>query len=200
MLEIDGCHRALSFTKGPLSVGHMQSIPPPLYAHVRASQRATAARYRVSYQFLDQFWITWGDHLLSPEYCESRATHVWDCAPDYLQWFRRISHVRVQNLDRHSHYDPHQGANDPTPTMVRLVNLRTSPRFEDFPSMVYACLTHLLNSYLVELIQIHQAVNQLHTMIARTGQPVDVYYRALQTTLEILKDSSVTYRCCQEGP
>ena len=154
MLEIDGCHRALSFTKGPLSVWTHAEHPTSTVCPCSciSSQGATAAKYRVSYQILDQLWITWGDHLLSPEYRESRVTHVWDCAPDYLQWFRRISHVQVLNLDRHSHYDPHQGANDPTPTMVRLVNLRISPRFEDFPSIVYACLTHLLNSYLVELI------------------------------------------------
>ena len=60
--------------------------------------------------------------------------------------------------------------------------------------MVYACLTHLLNSYLVQLIQVYQAVNHLRVTIARTKQSADVYYRALQTTLDILKDLPVTYR------
>ncbi|RWR85184.1 serine/threonine-protein phosphatase 7 long form [Cinnamomum micranthum f. kanehirae] len=43
-------------------------------------------------------------------------------------------------------------------------------------------------------IDVHRAVNHLRAAIARTGQPADVYYRALQTTLEILEDLPVTYK------
>ena len=66
---------------------HVQSIPPPPYAPVRASRGANATKYRVSYQILDQFWITWANNILSPEHRGGRVTHAWDCAPDYLEWF-----------------------------------------------------------------------------------------------------------------
>ena len=100
--------------------GFVQTILPAPLGSIRASRGFTAEKYKVSYKFLDQCWVTWEDHILSVSHRGHWAQHVWECASDYLEWFCRISHPRVQNPDRHSQYDPNEGRDDPTPRTVRV--------------------------------------------------------------------------------
>ena len=124
-----GCLRALDVIEPyhPHRVlrqfGYVQTIPPAPLAPIRASRGSTAGQYRVSYAFLDQYCVTWEDHVLSLAHRGHRSQHAWECSPDYLVWFFRISHPRVQNPQRHSHYHPNEGVDDPTPRVVSICTL-----------------------------------------------------------------------------
>ena len=100
--------------------GHVQTIPPTPLTPIRASRGSTTGKYKVSYRFLDQYWVTWEDHVLYVAHRGHQAQHAWECSTGYLEWFSRISHPRLQNPDRHSHYDPNEGRDDPTPRTVRV--------------------------------------------------------------------------------
>ena len=123
-----GCLRALDVIEPyhPQRVlrqfGYVQTIPPAPLAPLRASRGSTAGQYKVSYKFLDQYWESWEDHVLSQAHRGHRVQHAWECSPDYLEWFVRISHPRVQNPDRHSHYHPNEDQVDPTPRVVSVKN------------------------------------------------------------------------------
>ena len=45
--------------------GRVQTIPPPLLIPIRATRGPTANAYHIAYQYFDQVWERWNDHLLS---------------------------------------------------------------------------------------------------------------------------------------
>ena len=80
VIELYHPHRVL------LQFGYVQTIPPTLLAPIRDTRGTTAGKYKVSYMFLDQYWITWEYHVLSLAHCGHRVQHAWECSPDYLEW------------------------------------------------------------------------------------------------------------------
>ncbi|RWR93234.1 serine/threonine-protein phosphatase 7 long form isoform X1 [Cinnamomum micranthum f. kanehirae] len=119
--------------------GYVQTIPSAPLATIRASRGTTAGKYKVSYAFLDQYWVTWEDHVLSLAHRGRRVSHAWECSLDYIEWYTRTSHTRVQNPARHSHYDPNEGRDDMTPRTIHRAkdHIRATLARTDEPSDFY---------------------------------------------------------------
>ncbi|RWR94760.1 serine/threonine-protein phosphatase 7 long form [Cinnamomum micranthum f. kanehirae] len=140
-----GCLRALDVIEPyhPHRVlrqfGYVQTIPSAPLAPIRASRGTTAGKYKVSYAFLDQYWVTWEDHVLSLAHRGRRVSHAWECSSDYIEWYTRTSHTRVQNPARHSHYDPNEGRDDMTPRTIHRAkdHIRATLARTDEPSDFY---------------------------------------------------------------
>lgn len=86
--------------------GRIQRIPPTPLAPQRATRGATANQYRIAYNYLDQIWERWHNHVLSPIERGQSAAHPWDCAPNYMEWFLRVSHPIIQNPVHRSTFNP----------------------------------------------------------------------------------------------
>lgn len=84
----------------------VQTIPPSPVALIRATRGATIAQYWIAYNYLDQIWERWHNHILSALQHSRPVLHPWDCIPNYMDWFVRMSHMIVQNLAHCSTYDP----------------------------------------------------------------------------------------------
>ena len=74
---------------------------------IRAIRGATAGQYRVVYQYLDQMWERWQNHVL-----RDRSIPVTPNQPDfmrdYMDWYRRISHLTIQHPDHRATYGEQQ--------------------------------------------------------------------------------------------
>ena len=102
--------------------GRVQRIPPTPLAPQRATRGATANQYRIAYNYLDQIWERRHNHLLSLMERGQPAAHPWDCAPNYMEWFLRVSHPIIQNLVHRSTFNPRveesQGSSSIDPRLV----------------------------------------------------------------------------------
>ena len=76
--------------------GRVQSIPLAPLSPMRAVRGSTANQYRVVYQYLDQMWERWQNHVLRDRGLPVTTT-MPDCDRGYMEWYRRISHPIIQN-------------------------------------------------------------------------------------------------------
>ncbi|KAH7861868.1 hypothetical protein Vadar_031931 [Vaccinium darrowii] len=89
-----GCIHCLSVVEPymPDSVlrqlGLVQSVSGPPIAPERGGKGGDEWTY--------EFWENWGNHLLPDDKGVFVRPRVpWECTPDYLPWFRKVSHYRV---------------------------------------------------------------------------------------------------------
>ena len=75
--------------------GRIQTIPRAPLAPARASRGPTAGSYRIAYDFLDQIWEQWEDHVLSRGRRSHPVVRPSDCVPGYMAWYSRITHLVV---------------------------------------------------------------------------------------------------------
>ncbi|KAH7835826.1 hypothetical protein Vadar_030228 [Vaccinium darrowii] len=69
-------------------LGLVQSVPGPPIAPERGGKGGDEWTYG--------FWENWGNHLLPDDKgVFVRPGVPWECTPDYLPWFRKVSHYRV---------------------------------------------------------------------------------------------------------
>ncbi|GMP91612.1 hypothetical protein CsSME_00042234 [Camellia sinensis var. sinensis] len=73
--------------------GRVQTILPAPLDPVRAVRGVTAGRYTVMYQYLDQIWESWDNHVLS---ARRRST----------PWYTTITHLHIQNPTHRSGFNP----------------------------------------------------------------------------------------------
>ena len=102
--------------------GRVQRNPPTPVAPQHATRGATANQYWIAYHYLDQIWDRLHNHLLSPLERGVPVAHPWDCAPNYMEWFTRVSHLIIQNPEHRSTFNPHvqdsQGSSSIDPRLV----------------------------------------------------------------------------------
>lgn len=94
-----GVWRSWSLTSHacPTVVWIAPSHPPAPTAPIRGSQGASATTYQSVYTCLEQFWEEWESNLLSDIHRSVLAAFSSECAPDYMEWYQRVSHIHVQN-------------------------------------------------------------------------------------------------------
>lgn len=86
--------------------GRVQTISPAPLDPVRAVRGVTAGRYRVIYQYLDQIWESWDNHVLSARRRSTPVRRPADCVDGYMQWYANITHLYIQNPTYWSGFDP----------------------------------------------------------------------------------------------
>ncbi|KAL7165945.1 hypothetical protein ACSBR2_036753 [Camellia fascicularis] len=86
--------------------GRVQTIPHAPLDPVRAVKGVTAGRYRVMYQYLDQIWESWDNHVLSTRRRSTLVRRPADCVDGYMQWYANITYLYIQNPTHRSDFDP----------------------------------------------------------------------------------------------
>ncbi|KAH7841568.1 hypothetical protein Vadar_031641 [Vaccinium darrowii] len=77
--------------------GFVQLVPGPPIGPKRGSKRGSvSAEYIVVYTWTDALWENWKYHVVPDDKRVVVKQGVpWESAPNYLDWFRTVSHVRV---------------------------------------------------------------------------------------------------------
>ncbi|MCL7034271.1 hypothetical protein MKW94_022542 [Papaver nudicaule] len=82
--------------------GRFQRIPNSPYSPVDVCRPKDSNGYLVGFKGKYQYWVCWQDHLLP----ELERGHIVirpsDCDPAYMEWYKTVSHPRVQNPDKWS--------------------------------------------------------------------------------------------------
>ncbi|KAK9169113.1 hypothetical protein Syun_001253 [Stephania yunnanensis] len=84
--------------------GHVQSIPDPPYRPLEAHRGPSANKYSVKYEFQQDNWERWRNHLLAPEVRGDKAEFEFFVTPDYLPWFLKVSHPVITNPSYEDEY------------------------------------------------------------------------------------------------
>jgi len=82
--------------------GRVQIITPSPLSPEKVRRELTANKYHVSYTWSDSFWDRWQSHTLSRAERSIEVRYQWDTVNGYMDWFRQISHLIIQNLSNRS--------------------------------------------------------------------------------------------------
>ncbi|CAL5345779.1 unnamed protein product [Camellia sinensis] len=58
------------------------------------------------YQYLDQIWESWDNHVLFARRRNTPVRRPADCVDGYMQWYTNITHLYIQNPTHRSGFDP----------------------------------------------------------------------------------------------
>ena len=94
--------------------GRVQTIPSPPLAPIRATRGPTARDYQIAYQYINQVWEGWANHLLSALNRSQPVRHPADCVPGYMSWYVRVSWRVLQNPNFHSGFAPRPEVHQPS--------------------------------------------------------------------------------------
>ncbi|CAL5343126.1 unnamed protein product [Camellia sinensis] len=86
--------------------GRVQTIPLAPLDPFRAVRGVTTDRYKVMYQYLDQIWESWDNHVLSARKRSTPVRCPANCVDGYIQWYANITHLYIQNTTHRSGFDP----------------------------------------------------------------------------------------------
>ena len=75
-------------------------------APIRATRGPTAHDYHIVFQYINQVWEGWPNHLLSAFNRSQRVRRPADCVPRYMDWYKRVSWRILQNPSSHSNFTP----------------------------------------------------------------------------------------------
>ena len=78
-------------------LGHVQGIPVDPYRPTEAVRGPK--KYQVKYNFLQENWERWRNHLLAIEDRGEKAQFEFLATPDYLPWYLKVSHPIIENPD-----------------------------------------------------------------------------------------------------
>ena len=87
--------------------GRVQTIPSAPLLSIRATQGPPANAYHIAYQYFDQVWETWNDHLLFGLNRSTPVRRSSDCVPNYMDWYAQVSWKLLQNPNLQSNFRPH---------------------------------------------------------------------------------------------
>lgn len=82
--------------------GRQYIIPSASLSSEQRVWGSSATTYRPSYHFYEEVWGVWQSHVLLVEHRSVPSRFRDDCAPDYMDWYARVSHRYVQNPDHRS--------------------------------------------------------------------------------------------------
>ncbi|KAK9148740.1 hypothetical protein Scep_007497 [Stephania cephalantha] len=78
-------------------MGYVQRIPREPYRPIDVDRRSVANLYNIKYSYEAQFWEDWEGHLESVERRGEKVDYLYQAAPDYMEWFHKISHPFAVN-------------------------------------------------------------------------------------------------------
>ena len=67
--------------------GRVQTIPLTPLLPIRATRGLTVNAYHIAYQYFDQVWERWNDHLLFGLNRSTPVRRPSDCVPNYMDWY-----------------------------------------------------------------------------------------------------------------
>ncbi|XP_062000152.1 protein MAIN-LIKE 1-like isoform X2 [Rosa rugosa] len=80
--------------------GRVQTIPCNPYTPSRVRRVSDSKSYKVVYEYFDGLWQRWRDHVLADANRSTPVKFSYDCTPEYLSWYQKITHPYVQHPDR----------------------------------------------------------------------------------------------------
>ncbi|PRQ32170.1 putative protein-serine/threonine phosphatase [Rosa chinensis] len=80
--------------------GRVQTIPRNPYTPSRVRRVSDSKSYKVVYEYFDGLWQRWRDHVLADANRSTPVKFSYDCTPEYLSWYQKITHPYVQHPDR----------------------------------------------------------------------------------------------------
>ena len=93
--------------------GHVQTIPAAPLGPGQHRRGGSAQRQRARWhEAVRGYFETWDNHLFTDDRRGRLANPAWSCSPDYMDWYSRVSHPRVQNPVHHSGFVAPSAATD----------------------------------------------------------------------------------------
>ncbi|XP_028071172.1 protein MAIN-LIKE 1-like [Camellia sinensis] len=143
--------------------GRVQTIPPVPLDPVRAVRGVTAGRYRVMYQYLDQIWESWDNHVLSARRRSTPIRRPADSVDGYMQWYTTITHLHIQNPTHRSGFD--------TRAQDSRSDMQDAERIDHALQIAHPIIEASHNASVREPDRLYQAIERMARVLQ--GQQID---------------------------